>query len=72
MRVIEVDGATGWIGHTNYEGKAKGVPWTHYAKSIWFYVHVESPDEAGSRRVAQGKSAGDRRFRTQKVVGPDS
>ena len=67
MRVIEVDGATGWID-TNYEGKAKACLDALREVDL-VYVHVESPDEAGHAGLLKEKVQAIEDF-DAKVVGP--
>ena len=53
MRVIEVEGATGYID-TNFDGKAKAAI-DALKDCDYVYVHLEAPDECGHRREAENK-----------------
>lgn len=48
LRVVEVEGATGWVD-TNYEGKAAACVACVEAGDDFVYVHVEAPDECGHK-----------------------
>ncbi len=54
MRVIDVEGATGYID-TNFEGKAQAAIEAFKSGSDLVYLHVEAPDECGHRFEAQNK-----------------
>lgn len=54
MKVIDVDGATGYID-TNFGGKAKAAIDALKSGSDFVYIHVEAPDECGHRFETENK-----------------
>ncbi len=54
MKVIEVQGATGYID-TNFDGKAQAAIRAFKDGTELIYLHVEAPDECGHRFEAQNK-----------------
>ncbi|MBQ8514294.1 MAG: cofactor-independent phosphoglycerate mutase [Ruminococcus sp.] len=54
MRVIEVNGATGYID-TNFEGKAAAAIQEFENGQDFVYIHVEAPDECGHRAEVENK-----------------
>ena len=54
MKVIDVEGATGYID-TNFEGKADAAVEAFKNGCDLVYLHVEAPDECGHRFEAQNK-----------------
>ena len=55
MKVVEVEGATGYID-TNFEGKAAAAIQEFRDGQDFVYVHVEAPDECGHRAEVQNKA----------------
>ncbi len=54
MKVIEVEGATGYID-TNFKGKAEAGVKVLKDGADFVYVHMEAPDECGHRGEAENK-----------------
>lgn len=54
MRVVPVDGATGYID-TNFDGKASAAIKEFENGQDFVYIHVEAPDECGHRAEVQNK-----------------
>jgi 2,3-bisphosphoglycerate-independent phosphoglycerate mutase len=75
MRVVEVDGATGWFD-TNYEGKRDAALQTLTDGADLFLVHVEATDEAGHAGNLDEKVAAlenwDRRILSGLIDGLDA
>ena len=67
LKVIEVDGATGYID-TNYEGKAEGAL-RALTDGDLVVVHVEAPDEAGHQGNVEDKVRAIEDF-DQRIVAP--
>lgn len=55
MRVVEVEGATGYID-TNFDGKAAAAIAEFRNGQDFVYIHVEAPDECGHRAEVQNKA----------------
>ena len=54
MRVVDVEGATGYID-TNFSGKAEAAVNELKNGQDFVYIHVEAPDECGHRNEMQNK-----------------
>lgn len=54
MRVVNVEGATGYID-TNFEGKAAAAIKEFKDGQDFVYIHVEAPDECGHRNEMENK-----------------
>lgn len=54
MRVVEVEGATGYID-TNFDGKAAAAINEFKDGQDFVYIHVEAPDECGHRNETENK-----------------
>ncbi|MDE5741261.1 MAG: cofactor-independent phosphoglycerate mutase [Oscillospiraceae bacterium] len=54
MRVVNVDGATGYID-TNFKGKAEAAVKELADGQDFVYIHVEAPDECGHRHEIENK-----------------
>jgi 2,3-bisphosphoglycerate-independent phosphoglycerate mutase len=68
LRVIHVEGATGWID-TNYAGKVAAAIDALGSGADFVYLHVEAPDEAGHTGDAALKVRAIEEF-DAKIVGP--
>lgn len=68
MKVIDVEGATGYID-TNFDGKAAAAIQAFRDGSDLVYVHVEAPDECGHRGETENKVRAIELI-DEKILGP--
>lgn len=68
MKVVEVEGATGYID-TDFDGKAKAAVNELKNGADLVYIHVEAPDECGHRHEIENKKRAIELI-DEKVLGP--